>query len=157
MLWAAGAIFACNLMVMSAGALTPELNVGVYGDETAASYNDPRPSPFENVIDTSRPHPVKLAERLRPIVVDEVPLQATTSYVEAGYTNLNLPRASQAALSVTRAPESTLAIPRASQASLQVPRVSQPAIPVRRASESNVVRPYSPGSSRTDMPQQPLQ
>jgi len=134
MLWAAGAIFACNLMVVSAGALTPELNVGVYGDETAASYNDPRPSPFENVIDTSRPRSVKLAERLRPIVVQEVPLQTTTSYVEAGYTDLNLPRASQVALSVRRASESTLAVPRASQT----------AMPVRRASEGTVVRPYSP-------------
>ncbi len=137
MLWAAGAIFACNLMVMGAGAFTPELNVGVYGDETAASYNDPKPSPFENVIDTSRPHSVKLAERLRPIVVQEVPLETTTSYVEAGYTNLSLPRASQAALSVRRASESTLAVPRVSQGSLQVPQM---AIPVRRASESTVIQ-----------------
>ena len=129
MLWAAGAIFACNLMVMSAGAFTPELNVGVYGDESAASYNDPKPSPFENVIDTSRPQPVKLAERLKPIVIQEVPLPATTSYVDAGYTDLSLPRASQAALSVRRASESTLSVPRVSQASLQIPRASQTAMP----------------------------
>jgi len=147
MLWAAGAIFACNLMVMSAGAFTPELNVGVYGDENAASYNDPRPSPFENVTDTSRPHPVKVAERLRPIVVQEVPLQTTTSYVEAGYTDLNLPRASQAALSLRRTSESTLAVPHASQT----------AVPVRRSADSTLIRPYSPGSGRTDMSQQPLQ
>jgi len=49
--WMGVGLFACNLIVMGGAALSPELQVGVYGDESNRAYADAKPSPFTEIID----------------------------------------------------------------------------------------------------------
>jgi len=152
-------LFACNLIVMGGAALSPELQVGVYGVESSRAYADAKPSPFTEIIDTARPRPVKLAQRLTP-VIEQVPVQTDASqqsaygYTEARYIDLSIPRASQTSLGVRRASETssekTMNVRRTTETSLAVPRASQrPAtatntLDVRRVSETGNAQVYSP-------------
>ena len=117
-------LFACNILVLGGMALSPELKVGVYGEESGRVYAADKPSPFMEVVD-SRPHKVRLAERVKPIVVQEGPTEQYNAY-SAAYTptELNLPRASQVSVPVRRASEVT-----APDSSLQIRRISENARP----------------------------
>lgn len=97
--WAGLGVFAANLAVLFGVVLSPELRVGVYGDETPAAYaaSVDKPSPFTPVVEEGKPRKVKLAERVHPVLYQE-PVMADNS--AAAPTELSIPRASQAAASM---------------------------------------------------------
>lgn len=79
LVWACGALFSVNLLVAGAIAISPELQVDMYGEtaDSAGGYTlaDAKPSPFVETA-SLKPRPVRTAERLRPIVEVNPEVQA---------------------------------------------------------------------------------
>jgi hypothetical protein len=66
--WAAAILFTVNIVIVCAIAISPDLNVDMYGetDKSAFPVATLKPSPFVEI--PARARPVKRAERLRPVL-----------------------------------------------------------------------------------------
>jgi hypothetical protein len=80
-LFRAGAIlFSVNLLILMGIWLSPELRVGMYGEETESNHSYYKPSAFTEVVDTTPARQVRAAARVRPVLFQD---PAAAEFVES--------------------------------------------------------------------------
>jgi hypothetical protein len=97
-------LFAANIAVLGGFAMSPELKVGVYGDDSPTAYNvsADKPSPFTLVVDTNdKPRKARVAERVRPVLQQDPVMAYENTNAAAQPVDLTIPRASQQAAAMT--------------------------------------------------------
>lgn len=96
LVWAGAILLTVNLLIGAGMLITPDVEADIYGHEVQARYAaDSKPSPFTEVVD-SKKHKVRLAAKVRPVLVDMTPLTGYETYAMPVSTSLEIPRTSRA-------------------------------------------------------------
>ena len=105
--WAGVILFAVNAAVLLAIWFSPNLRVGMYGEESDAVVSLSKPSPFQAEVEVAKARKPRLPEKLSPVIQQEQPAE----FIEA------------AALDI---PRSTLSLPRTTPGvARQIPSATQ--------------------------------
>lgn len=139
--WAGAALATMNAVIGIGMLITPNTEIDMYGSEVhSVQAASSKPSPFAEVVDTQK-HKVRLAAKVRPVVVDSTPLVDNAAFaVEPASTSLDIPRSSRAYLDLPARTEPAIYRP---SASYEMPRRTETALhqttadlTPRRASEA---------------------
>jgi hypothetical protein len=116
LLWASAALLSMNLIIGAGMSATSNIELDMYGSEVRASSAALKPSPFTEVVDTTK-RKVQVAAKLTPVVFESLPIEAQVAGFDAGSLSLDIPRASKASYQLdlpVRTQNAIYELPRAS-------------------------------------------
>ena len=107
--WAGVILFTVNALLILAIWLSPEMRVGMYGEQSDEAVSLAKPSPFHAEVQVAQVRKPRAPEKVRPVLVEEQPAE----FIEAAMA-LDIPR------STSNLPRTSLQMARQTPSAVQV-------------------------------------